>query len=592
MSEHGSDQQIGRRDFLRMGGAAAAALALDPMGVSRAVGETTRSTRPNIIFVFSDEHRWCSLPFTEMPQMVTPNMARLAREGTRFDNCCSTSPICVPYRGMLITGQWPHQSSCISNDWFGSGDVIGVDSPTIAHTFKAAGYVTGYVGKWHLKNQTCKNAGFDYFKHWRYGDNHWATPVRDIPSGEDFKIVKGYNATGMTDQAIEFIGQHAADDKPMMLMLSINPPHWKWDDAPEEFVKLYPQDKMAYRPNVTQERHKQGKDLLYYQHYHAHISAVDRELGRLMDALKARGIEDNTVLIYTSDHGSSFGSNGVGSKANPYEEAVRVPFFVRWPGRIAANRVVDNNMGTIDLYPSLCGLAGIKAPAQCGGQDFSPVMLGKPGPDPASQFILVNNFVRNYFRTQLEPGEWNYFYPFRGVRTKRYTYVVYAEGDWLLYDNQKDPYQLRNLAGDPAYAGVKADLAKELKAWLAKAEDPFIPEEWRKLSIPDRIARQNRHWTLCRYKRQWSRYKSDALKPYLAGGVTADQQKQLRAAGDRVFDEPFFGPYMALHNEVHGKKRYAGKRPREEFRVRLVEHKKKAAARFKAKAEKILNTAE
>jgi len=587
MSEQGSDKQIRRRDFLKMGTAAAAAMALDTMGIRRAVGGTTRPKRPNIIFVFSDEHRWSSLPFTEMPQVVAPNMGRMAREGTRFDNCCSTSPICVPYRGMLITGQWPHQSSCISNEYFGNGDVIGVDAPTVAHTFKKAGYVTGYVGKWHLKHKTVYNAGFDYFKHWRYGDDHWATPVRDVPSREPFKTHKGYNAIGMTDQALEFIGQHAGGDQPFLMMLSINPPHWKWDDAPEEFVKLYPQEKLAYRPNVTDDKYKTGRARLYYQHYHAHISAVDRQLGRLVEALKKQGIDDNTILIYTSDHGSSFGSNGVGSKGNPYEESIRVPFIVRWPGHVPANRVVDNNLGTIDLYPTLCGLAGITPPAQCGGQDFSPVMLGRPGPDPASQLILVNSFRRNYFRRHLEPGGWNYFYPFRGVRTKRYTYVVYAEGDWLLYDNQKDPYQMRNLVDDPARAGLKAELQRELKGWLAKAEDPFIPAEWRRLSLPDRIAKENEYYSLIRYKRQWDKYKADALAPYLSRGVAADQARQLRAAGERVFDERFFGPYMALHNELHGQKRYS-KRPQEELRAALVEHEKKFAVLLKAATEKIL----
>ena len=217
-----------------------------------------KGKRPNILFVFSDEHRWCSLPFTGISQVIAPNMTRLANEGMRFDNCCSTSPICIPYRGMLITGQWPHQSQCISNDYFVNSNVIGVNSPTIAQVFSNSGYIAGYVGKWHLRNETVKNAGFDYFKHWLYGDNHWETPVRDVPSGEDFKPVKGYNAIGMTDQALEFIRMHADSDKPWLMMLSINPPHWRWDDAPEEFVKLYPQDQPGFPakcyPGTLQER--------------------------------------------------------------------------------------------------------------------------------------------------------------------------------------------------------------------------------------------------------------------------------------------------------------------------------------------------
>ena len=414
-------KQIGRRDFIRISAGTAAAMALGEMSAHRLLGATGAGKRPNIIFFFSDEHRWCTLPFTEAPEVVAPNMARMAREGTRFDNCCSMSPICVPFRGMLITGQWPHQSSCISNDYFGNAKVVGAESPTIAHTFKKAGYVTGYVGKWHLEEESVYDAGFDYHKNWLYGDEHWATKFRDVPSHEPYKMDNQYNAISMTNQALEFMGQHAKGDKPFFLMLSLNPPHFRWDDAPEEFLKLYPEDKLVYRPNVVDEKYKKDTERLNYRHYHAHISAVDRELGRVMDALKQQGIEEDTLLIYTSDHGSSFGSNGVSSKTNPFDEAVRVPFVVRWPGHVPANKIVDHNLGTIDLYPTLCGLAGATPPAHCGGQDFSSVLLGKPGPDPASQLILANNSQRNYFQTELEPDKKSFFYPFRGVRTKRYT---------------------------------------------------------------------------------------------------------------------------------------------------------------------------
>jgi len=556
------------------------------LAARRAFGQTAPRKRPNIVFVFSDEHRWCSLPFTEAPHVIAPNMTRLAEQGTRFDNCLSTSPICIPYRGMLMTGLWPHRSSCISNDYFGNPKVIGLEAPTIAQIFKKAGYVTGYVGKWHLTNETVYTAGFDCFKHWLYGDNHWKTPVQDVPSREPFKDQEGYNAIGMTDQALEFLKSRAKADQPFLLMLSLNPPHYRWDDAPEEFVKLYPQDKLPFRPNVTADRYKQGNELRDYQHYHAHITAVDRELGRLMDALKTLGLEDDTVLIYTSDHGSSFGSNGVGSKGNPFDEAVRVPFIVRWPGHVPAKRIADHNVGTIDLYPTLCGLAGITPPAECSGQDFSPVMLGRPGPDPASQFILVNNFQRNYFRTQLDPSGPNIFYPYRGVRTKRYTYVVYATGEWLLFDNKEDPYQMHNLISDPAHAEVKTELAKELKAWLAKAEDPYIPAEWRQLPLPERIAIENRHYSLLPYRKQWDRYKADALAPYLKG-ATADQEKQLQVVADRVFDEPFFGRYKALHFELNTDKRNS-KRPLEQIRAELAAHETKFADLLQREAEKVL----
>ncbi len=585
MNIHNSPASIGRRDFLKFSTAAAAAVAMRTLGERQVSGQTQSAKRPNIFFIFSDEHRWCSLPFTEMPELVAPNLTRLAKEGTRFDNCTSTSPICVPYRGMLLTGRWPHESSCISNDYFGNSKVMGVEGPTIAQTFKKAGYLTGYVGKWHLDEESVYNAGFDYFKHWLYGDEHWNSKYRDVPTHEEYRVYKGYNAIGMTDQALEFLGQHAKDDQPFLLMLSLNPPHYRWDDAPEEYVKLYPQEKLPFRPNVTDPKFKAGLNLRNYQHYNAHITAVDHEIGRLMDSLKQLGLDDNTIVIYTADHGSSFGSNGESNKSNPYDEATRVPFLVRWPGHVPAGRIADN-LGTIDLYTTLCGFAGITPPANCGGQDFSPVMLGKPGPDPSSQLMMVNNFQRNYFRTQLDPGGENNVYPYRGVRSKQYTFVVWAQGDWLLFDNQKDPSQMHNLVNDPAYAEVKAGLRKELAAWLAKAEDPFIPAEWLKLSLPERIAVENRHYSIMPYKKQWDKYKTDAVAPYLAG-ATDVQQKELHAAADRVFDESFFSTYRAYFQDVHTVIHYS-KRPTEQLRDELATHEKKYADLFKSEADRIL----
>jgi hypothetical protein len=306
-----------------------------------------------------------------------------------------------------------------------------------------------------------------------------------------------------------------------------------------------------------------------------------------MDTLKAQGLEEDTILIYTSDHGSSFGSNGVSSKANPYEESARVPFIVRWPGKVAADRVADHNLGTLDIYTTLCGMAGIKAPAHCGGIDFTPAMLNQPGgPDPESQFLLINNFQRNYYRTQLDPEKPNIFYPFRAVRSKQYTYAVRADGEWFLYDNINDPYQMKNLLDDPASAEIKRKMQAELTAWLAKAEDPFIPEEWRKMPLPDRIAAQNRYYSLLPFKKEWDNYRADAVAPLLKN-ATPDQQAAIRQASERIYDEAFFGFYKAYKNELTIPKRNSP-RPLEQIKEELASHEASHAERFKTEVAKIL----
>lgn len=576
---------IRRREFLKFG--AAATVGASPLGsvLAQSADSSKKGKRPNIIYFFSDEHRWQSLPFTEEPHIHAPNMARLAAEGISLNNCCSTSPICVPYRAMLITGQWPHQSGYVSNHWSGDGKSIGLTSPTIAHAFRDGGYKTGYVGKWHLMNETCKNAGFEYFKHWLYGDNHWDTEVRDIPSGEGFHHEKGYNAIGMTDQAIEFMDDAVSGEKPFFLMLSLNPPHWQWDDAPEEYMKLYPDAEMTFRPNV-QEKYKSGTERFYFRNYQAHISAVDVQLGRVMDYLKEKGLEKDTVLIYSSDHGSSFGSNGVSSKANPYDEAIRIPFIARWPGHIPAGKVIDHNVGTMDMLPTMCGLAGIAPTPQSGGLDFSSVLQGQSGPDPETQFLTVNSFPRNYFREQVDGESSTYFCPFREVRSKQYSYTVNSAGEWFLYDNKNDPYQMKNLVDDPAYAAVKAHLQTELDQWMAKAEYPYIPEEWKKLSLPDLIAKENQYYTVLSFEGAWKKYKADALAP-VSKNATAEQMGKLRAAAEQVFDEDFFGPYKAMSDELTAKKRQ-GTRALDEVRKALDELVKKHQERFQTEVAQIL----
>jgi arylsulfatase A-like enzyme len=578
------ESTLRRREFLKMGAAAAAVPALEQSALGVAASPPPR---PNIVFVFSDEHRWQSLPFTETPQMRTPHMARLASQGTRFDHCCATSPICTPYRGMLITGQWPHQSSCISNDYFGNSKVIGKESPTIAHTFKAAGYRTGYIGKWHLDEDSVFDAGFDTFKHWLYGDDHWKTKFRDVSKGEkEYRVIEGYNATGMTDQAIDFLKENADSKEPFLLMLSINPPHWRWDDAPPEFLEHYPADQLPFRPNVA-ERYKSGNDALHYRHYLAHIGAVDRELGRLMDQMDKLGLTENTVLIYTSDHGSSFGSNGVGSKANPYEESVRVPFLIQWPKRIKAGHTADHNLGGIDLYPTLCGLAGITPPKACGGQDFSRVILGKSGPDPVSQLTLFNSSERNYFGGRLKPGGRRPFSPYRSIRTKTHTYAVDGHGEWFLYDNKNDPFQMRNLVDDPAHAGLKAELQKELQQWLARAEDPFIPEEWRKLPLPQRIAAQNEHYSLVKYQKEWDALRKSAVEIH-AKKATPGQRRELEDAAIRIYDKEFFGLHMAYDRALNSPRKITDVPP-EELRSLQTSHSKNQAEKFAQEARNILS---
>jgi hypothetical protein len=183
------------------------------------------------------------------------------------------------------------------------------------------------------------------------------------------------------------------------------------------------------------------------------------------------------------------GSQGTMNKRHPYQESIRVPFIVHWPDTIPAGHKADELYGSIDIMPSILSLAGLKVPDNCMGQDFSPVMLGKKGPDPESQFIMHIDNKKVTRDRKINPAPF-----FRGVRTKRYTYAIGINGEWVLYDNQEDPFQMNNLINNPDYEDERQRLWKMVDEWLSVAEDPFLGtdtnllgKETRNLSIPDRI---------------------------------------------------------------------------------------------------------
>ncbi|MBX7255693.1 MAG: sulfatase [Candidatus Hydrogenedentes bacterium] len=435
--------------------------------ISLALGKRADASRvPNVIFAFSDEHRWQSMPFTEMPEVRAPNMERIAREGTEFTHCISNYPVCTPYRAMLLTGRWPYRTGMIDNNL-----QLRPEEETIAKAFKAAGYRTGYIGKWHLGGLRAEPFGFDTSLIWTGSKGHSQSKchVADGPPVE----MKGYAPPLMTDQALTFMDQER--DKPFFLMLSWIPPHSPFRDVPDEFKAMYPKGSLPRRPNVPEAIAKEGVEGPIwgnngwedFQGYNAHITAIDRELGRLLEALEKKGLADNTILVYSSDHGSMFGSHGVGSKRQPYEESIRVPFLVRAPGRVPAGKKVDALFGAIDIMPTLCGMAGVDAPTGLDGQDFSPWMRGESGPDPESAFIM------HISKKNASGGDEHPAPLFRGLRTKQHTFAVLGEGGGLLFDNTADPYQMKNLFGDPAHEPKREQLKGMLRDWLARAVDPY-----------------------------------------------------------------------------------------------------------------------
>lgn len=452
--------RLDRRSFLRATGASLGASALGCAGAARP------ADRPNLVFVFADQLRADALGCAGDPNVRTPVLDRLAAESRVLDEAVSTSPTCRPFRQQLFAGRWPHAF----------GVTLRPDTPTLPELAQRAGFATGYVGKWHLTPRELKQddgwvppayrRGWDFWAgHERFHD--YTDPVWFVNDEREPVRAAGYEPTLQTDMALEFVERHRA--RPFCLFLSWGPPHNPYEPPPEH--DTYRPADVVLRPNVPADLGDPARASL--AHYYGLTTSLDREMERVLDALDEHGLAENTVVVFTSDHGDQLFSHGAIQKRRPWSEACRIPLFVRWPGRIAPGPSALS-CGSIDLVPTLARLIGLDRPSWADGRDLSAALLQPAGAEGDRE------------RPQLlEVVDENQFTPWhatwRAVRTPRYTYArsaAFADGEWLLVDRREDPHELRNRIDDPAARGLKDQLGRELErlqresgdTWSAAAE--------------------------------------------------------------------------------------------------------------------------
>lgn len=451
-----------RRQFLQTSAALAAWVVLG----GRASGAGTKK-KPNVIYVFPDQWRAQATGYNGDENAHTPNLDRLARESIDCSLMVSGYPVCSPYRASLLTGQYPLTHGVFIND-----KPLGDQAVSLAQAFKAEGYDTAYIGKWHLDGRGRdtfippeRRQGFDF---WRAAEathdynNSLYYADTDKPLYWD-----GYDAISQTKEAERYIRDHPKD-KPFLLVLSWGPPHEPYDTAPEKFKGLVPpEDEIKLRPNVPRAQQKSARRDL--AGYYAHIAALDECLGDLLRTIDDAGIREDTIFVFTSDHGDMLGSQGEKKKQKPWDESILVPFLLRWPAlKGSEGREIDQPINAPDIMPTLCGLAGIPVPATVQGEDFSSVLRGER--EPWNDAALISCPIPSQQWSYRKGGR-----EYRGVRTRRYTYVRDLNGPWLLYDNEKDPFQRRNLVGDPAYKEVQSELETILQRKLKQTGDTFEP---------------------------------------------------------------------------------------------------------------------
>ncbi|HEY3413135.1 MAG TPA: sulfatase [Armatimonadota bacterium] len=448
--------------------------------------------RPNVIYILADQLRYRSCGYTGDTKAHTPNLDSFAARSASFENAVSGHPVCAPHRASMLTGLYTTSTGMVINELR-----MNPDHECMGHVLTRGGYETAYIGKWHLyanqlgNHEDPKNSytppgphrlGFDGF--WAsYGFHHEYYKGYYHTDSPKKIFIDGYEPDAQTDMAIERIGHYAKGDKPFALFLSIGTPHDPWDtsNVPPEYLARFADAQFPLPPNYKPENDPyadawgrlspdERKALPQWMRvYYAMVANIDWNLGRLMEAIDKAGIRENTVVVFTSDHGEMFGAQGRRAKNNFYEEAVRVPFLVRWPGKIRAGSVCDTCLNTPDIMPTLLSLAGLPIPAKVEGTDLSHCALGKPGPEPEAAFMQNTGAC----------AIWEDGYEWRGLRSKQYTYATYRKDrSELLFDNKADPYQRKNLAGDPAHRDTLNRFRELLKVRMTAVGDTFEASSW------------------------------------------------------------------------------------------------------------------
>ncbi len=476
----------------------AALLAVGLTGSAR----PERSTRPNIVVVLVDDLRFDEFRAGGHPYLDTPNIDRLAREGALFVNAFHAVPLCSPNRATLLTGQYPSRHGIIDNV---SRDLASHRLATFNIPLQAAGYRTGFLGKWHMGNDPTPRPGWDYWVAMP-GQGHAVDP--DLFEDGALHKVPGYTTDLLTDRAVGFIQRERA--QPFLLYLAHKAVHpdvvqrndGSLDPESDRGYIPAPRDEGRYHDRVFLRRQAradvakdlEGKPVIRHalanlpptpgavpsaEHQHPEtpwtgeetirrraemIVGVDRSLGRIIATLDSLGILDQTVIVLSSDNGFFFGEHGLTTERRlPYEESIRNPLLIRYPPTIPAGSRPAGLALTVDVAPTLLAFAGVPIGPEIQGRSLIPLVRGTPA--GWRQSVLVE------FYTNEQPFPHLLDLDYRAVRTARYKYVhwiKFPEQDEL-YDLQRDSLERRNVAADPAMAGVRSRMRAELARLVVEA---------------------------------------------------------------------------------------------------------------------------
>ncbi len=489
--------------------------------------------KPNIIFIMSDDHASHAISAyggIYVSYAPTPNIDRIANEGALLKNVFATNAICGPSRASILTGKFSHVNGFYKNH---QGGVFDSTQWTFPQEFQRNGYTTALFGKWHLGSAP---VGFDVFKyHNNVGQQGtYYDPIFN-ENGTN-KVVKGYATTLTTDFALDWLKSKVNDKKkPFMMMLQYKAPHRSWEPEekykdlfagiempyPDTFnddykgrektagdtdmtmdnfdprdMKISPPDsitdpkklkkwaEMGYKrgtgegwlpqKGMTKEEARKWKYQRYIKDYLACIKSVDDNIGRVLDFLDKSGMSKNTIVIYTSDQGFFLGDHGWYDKRFMYEQSLRMPFVIRYPGKIKPKQVINDLIMNVDFAPTLMDFAGITSKENMQGKSFKANLLtGKP-----------KDWRTSVYYHYYEYPFWHHVQPHYGIRDDRYKLIhfYYDIDQWELYDLKNDPNELNNLITNNQYADVVTRLKKSLTNLQVQYKDNIALDSMRTIT--------------------------------------------------------------------------------------------------------------
>lgn len=445
-------------------------------------------TKPNLIYIFADQLRYSSLGYAGDAKARTPNLDRLAASSTSLCNAVSGHPVCAPYRASLFTGKYTTGTGMVINEIR-----MNPNHRCFAHVLDDAGYQTAYIGKWHMyaaelgNHLDSKNSyiprgpdrlGFDgYFAAYNFHHDYYGACAyyhRDSPQK---LYCDRYEPDAQTDMAIEQLNRLAAGEEPFALFLSLGTPHDPWvpQNVPGDCLERFDGTDFPLPANYLPENDPHADQWArlsarertelsdWMRCYYAMVANLDDNIGRLMQKIEALGLDESSIVVFTSDHGELFGAHGRRAKNIFYEEAVRVPFLIRQGDKLAQGAERDFVFNTVDIMPTLLSMLELPVPQEVEGKNLSACVTGEEDTDRGALMMCTGPTA-----VFGDGNEW------RAYRTKRYTYAIYrSDGQELLFDNLADPLQVDNLVNDAAHDDVKEQLKAAMWREMASISDSF-----------------------------------------------------------------------------------------------------------------------